>query len=230
MEWYEELDFDENPLVTETRYVGNENVLDEVFYSIVSGNILAIQGESGSGKSRILKEVIRKFGGHGRVAYINCKKLEKELNVEDLIINKNGFFGRLMKKYPKGMILLLDDVEHLSEKNMERIKYYFDRNYLRSVILASKDITNLNLNASIKQRIRKMIKLTSLSDYEAVQVIRDKLGEELLNDRLIKETYKQSDKNMKKFLANCEKLCRAYIGNKEMKEEDVSKVLAKEAK
>ena len=61
MEWYEELDFDENPLEIETRYVGNEVLLDEVFYSIISGNILVIEGEKGSGKTRVLKEVIRKF-------------------------------------------------------------------------------------------------------------------------------------------------------------------------
>jgi predicted AAA+ superfamily ATPase len=230
MEWYEELDFDENPFTTQSRYVGNENVLDEVFYSIVSGNILVIQGDLGAGKTRILHEVIRKFGGQGRVAYINCKELNKELNVEGVIKNKNGVLGKLFNAEPKNMILLLDDVEHLSEKNMERIKYYFDRNHLRSVILATDDLEKLQLNESIQQRIRKLILLTSLSDYEAVQVVRDKIGEQILNDRVIKETYHQSEKNMKKFLNNCELVCQAYLGNKDLKEGDVSTILARGGK
>ncbi|MDP3918453.1 MAG: ATP-binding protein [Nanoarchaeota archaeon] len=230
MEWYEELDFDENPLNTETRYIGNEIVLDEVFYSIVSNNILIIQGNQGSGKTKILKEVIKKYGGFGKVAFINCKKLEKELNIENVIKNQNGLIGRLLNKDPKNMILLLDDVENLTERNMERIKYYFDRNYLRSVIITTTDLESLNLNESIKQRVRKIITLKSLSDYEAVQVARDKLGENLLNDRIIKTTYHESDKNMKKFLNNCELVCKAYIANKDIKEEDVRKIITKEAK
>ena len=230
MEWYEELDFDENPLTIESKYIGNELLLDEVFYSIVSGNVLIIEGPKGVGKTRTLKEVIKKFGGEGRVAYINCKNLDKELNVKDVIKKKNGFISRMFKDDPRDMILLLDDVEHLSEKNMERIKYYYDRNFLRAVIISSRNALDLNLNESIKQRIRKVIKMKSLSDYEAVQVVRDKLGEELLNDRIIKETYKHSDKNMKRFLSNCELVCKAYIGNKELKEEDVEKIIVRGAK
>ena len=225
MEWYEELDFDENPLSLETKYIGNELLLDEVFYSIVSGNILIIEGPKGVGKTRTLKEVIKKFGGQGRVAYINCRNLDKELNVEEIIKKKNGFISRNLKENPKNMILLLDDVEHLSQKNMERIKYYYDRNFLKAVIISSRNALDLDLNESIKQRIRKVIKLKSLSDYEAVQVVRDKLGEELLNDRIIKETYKHSERNMKKFLSNCELVCKAYIANKELKEEDVENII-----
>jgi predicted ATP-dependent serine protease len=230
MEWYEELDFDENPFTTQTRYVGNENVLDEVFYSIVSGNILVLQGEIGAGKTRILHEVIRKFGGQGRVAYINCQQIDKKLNVERVIKNKNGVLGKLFKVEPKNMILLLDDVEFLSEKNMERIKYYFDRNHIRSIIFATDNMSKLNLNESIQQRIRKIITLTTLSDYEAVQVVRDKIGEEILNDRVIKETYHQSGKNMRKFLDNCELVCQAYLGNKELKEGDIETILTRGGK
>jgi predicted AAA+ superfamily ATPase len=230
MEWYEELDFDENPLEIETRYVGNEVLLDEVFYSIISGNILVIEGEKGSGKTRVLKEVIRKFGGQGRVAYVNCKDLDKELNVEEVLKNKNGVFGKLFKKTPKEMILLLDDIEHLSNKNIERIKYYFDRDHLRSVILATRKFEDIQLDESMHQRIRKKILLKSLSDYEAVQVVRDKLGDSLLNDRLIKKAYQQSNRNMKRFLNNCELLCKAYIGNKELKEDDVESIITREGK
>ena len=86
-----------------------------------------------------MKEVIKKFGGKGDIAFIDCKELDKELNVEKVIINKNGLSGWLFKKYPKNMILLLDNVEFLSNKNMERIKYFYDSNHLRAVIITTKD-------------------------------------------------------------------------------------------
>jgi|SRR3989344_859358 len=230
MEWYEELDFDENPLIVETRYVGNREVLEESYYTIVSGNILVIEGTDGTGKTKILKEMIKRFGGHGRVAYVSCKDMEKELNVEDVLAKRNGFLGWLLKKYPRNMVLLLDDVEHLSAKNMERIKYFFDTNHLRAIVITTKDYQTLNLGESVKQRVRKTVQLRPLSEYEAVQVVQDRLGEDVLNDRVIKETYRQSDRNLEKFLSNCELLCKAYVANKNLTEGDVKDVLARGVK
>ena len=230
MEWYEELDYDENPFEVNTRMVGQENLLDEAYYTIMSGNILVIEGEEGTGKTKLLREVIRKFGGKGKVVYLNSKQIEKELNIEDTVVKKSGFMGWLFKKYPKNMILLLDDVENLSEKNNERIKYLFDMNHLKAVIFATKNPNKLNFTESLFQRIRKKMQVETLSDYEAVQVIREKVGNNCLNDRIIKEVYHQSDKNMKKFLENAEMVCKAYVDNKEISEKDVGNILAKEGK
>jgi len=221
MEWYEELDFDENPFEMDSKFIGNEETLEELFYTIMSGNILIVEGQKGEGKTRLMKEVIRKFGGKGKIAYIDCKSLDRELNVEGLILKKKGWF----RKNPKNMILLLDNVNHITEKNMERIKYYFDQNYIRAAILATDDKENLNLSPSLKQRVWKHITMHPLTDYEAVQVIREKLGSDTMSDRIIKEVFKESEKNMKKFMENTELVCRAYIENKEIKEEDVKRIL-----
>lgn len=230
MEWYEELDFDENPFEIKTRMVGQENILDEAYYTIMSGNILIVEGPQGTGKTKLLQEVVKKFGGRGKIIYLNGKKLEKELNIENVVTQKNGILGALFKKMPKNMILLMDDVEHLSERNYERIKYLFDMNHLRAVIFATKDADKLKFTESLRQRIRKTMPIETLSDYEAVQVIREKLGNNCMNDRVIKETFHQSEKNMKKFLENAETVCKAYIDNKEINEKDVSNILKKEGK
>jgi len=227
MEWYEELDFDENPLLVETKYIGNEEILKEAFYSIVSGNILVIEGEEGSGKTKILREIIKTFGGYGKVAYVSCKDLGRDLNIETILVKKNGFLGWLFKVYPKRMILLLDDVEHLSAKNMERIKYFFDSNHLKAVVITTKNFSALKLTESITQRIRKVIPLSSLSEFEAVQVFRSKVGEHILSDRILKVTYQFSHRNIQKFLKNCEVVCKAYIGNKNITEGDVQKLFEK---
>ena len=230
MEWYEELDFDENPLKkSDTKFIGNEEVLKEAYYSIVSGNILIIEGGEGTGKTKLLKEVIRKFGGRGRVAYISAKALDRELNIEDVLVKKNGLLGMLFKKYPKNMILLLDDVEYLSARNMERLKYSFDSNHLRAVLITTRNTEKMHLSESMKQRVRKMISMHPLSEFEAVQLFREKVGDIILTDRLIKVTYQLSNKNTQKFLNNCEQVCTAYVANKNLTEDDVRKLLSRGA-
>ncbi|MBI5797413.1 ATP-binding protein [Candidatus Woesearchaeota archaeon] len=230
MEWYEELDLDENPFSMDTKFFGNDDALKETFYAIISGNILVLEGAEGSGKTKILKEVIRKFGGYGRIAYLNAKEMSRELNVEEVLAKKNGFLGMLFKKYPKNMILLLDDVESLSPKNVERIKYFYDSNHLKAVIIATKSYEKIHFTESFTQRIRKVFALRPLSEFEAVQVVREKIGEQVLSDRVLKETYKLSGRNMQKFLKNCEHVCKVYLAqNKSLNEEDVKRVLERGA-
>ncbi len=226
MNWYEELDFDENPFERNTRTVGYEDVLDEVFYSIMAGNMLFLQGVEGSGKTQVLREAIRKFGGRKKIIYLNCKELDKELNIEELLKKRYGVLGRILNKKPRNMILLLDEIDCLGSKNSERVKYYYDQNYLQAVVFSGRDHSKVKLNESIKQRINKILTMKPLSDYEAVQLVREKIGFDLLSDRVIKEIYKMSKRNNKKFLQNCEKVCLKAIKKKDLNEDDVKKILA----
>lgn len=226
MEWYEELDFDTNPFERETRLVGFDDLLEEMLYAIVSGNILFIEGEQGSGKTKLLKEAIERFGGHGKVIYVNCKKIHKDLNIEKVLKERYGWFSTaILGNKPRDMILLLDEVEHLSAKNSERIKYYYDQNYIRAVVFAGSNMGDAGLSESLRHRIHKKLIIKNLSDYEAVQLIREKLGNDLLPDRAIKHIYRISGRNIKTFLQNCEKVCKVAGKGKELKEEDVDRIM-----
>ncbi len=225
MEWYEELDYDENPLNIETKTVGNEGIIDEIFYSILAGNMIFLEGEEGMGKTKILHEIIKKFGGRRKIIYVNCRNLQAGLNIEKLLVNRNGILGKIFKKKPKNMILLLDEIEFLSKTNRERIKYYFDQNYLRSVIFSSRNYSDVEIGDSIKERISKVINLEPLSDYEAVQLVHSKIGTNLLSERLIKEVYKLSRRNPQKFLENCNKVCAQAIKNPDLKENDIQSIV-----
>ncbi|MEK7224356.1 MAG: ATP-binding protein [Bacteroidota bacterium] len=226
MEWYEEMDFDSNPFDKETKLIGFEDLLDEMLYAIVSGNMIFIEGESGSGKTKLLKEAIERFGGHGKVIYVNCKKIHNDLNIERLLKDRYGWFATaILNKKPRNMILLLDEVEHLSRKNSERIKYYFDQNYVRSVVFSGSDMESAGLSDSLRHRVHKKLIIKNLSDYEAVQLVREKVGNEIISDRIIKHIYKISGRNVKRFMENCEKVCKATGKNKDLKEEEVDKIM-----
>ncbi len=231
MDWYEELDYEENPFKDneDTELIGYENVIDEVLYRIESGCMVCVEGKSGAGKTAVLKSVLNKFGGNGsgRVIYLNGQQLSNGLNIEKMLNKKAGLFKRLFGKKPKNMILLLDEVQNLSEKNCERIKYYFDNSFVKSVVFTSSNFKNANFTESLKERISKTVKLKDLTEDEAVDIIRSRLGnDELIPEEMIKEVFNRSNRNMKSFLKNCDKLCAFSFENngKKVLQEHVSKV------
>ena len=129
MEWFEDLGFFDNPLGleplrtdSETKFFDKE--FEDLLYRVRAGSIVILQGYNGTGKTQLLKNIIDNF--RGKVIYVNASNVSKRLNIEDILRKKYGFFKRLTGKIPKNMVLLLDDVNKLTRKNCERIKFYFD--------------------------------------------------------------------------------------------------------
>ncbi|MDI6737336.1 MAG: AAA family ATPase [Nanoarchaeota archaeon] len=228
-EWYTKIGFDGDPFSRDAGFEGHDALVDEVFYAIHSGNMVFIVGESGSGKTKILQEIIKRFGGKKKIIYVNCRHMQKSVNVEKLLQKSLGLLGRLLGKKPNKMILLLDEIESVSTKNAERIKYYFDQNYLQSVIFTGKGFPVEGMGQSIVQRISKVLKIDPLSDYEAVRIIRDRIGDKYLTDRVIKTIYSMSGRNTGKLLQNCRAVMTEIAhGKKEITEEEVEKLLSME--
>ena len=220
--WFEKIEFDRNPfevdpLKSDIKMIGNEEVKKEILYRAYSGSMVFVEGKVGTGKTVLLKYIIDNFRDRGKVIYLDCEKLDREADIEKVLIGKNGLFGRLLKKYPKGMILLIDDVELSSPKNTERIKYFFDQDYLKSVIFTGDSFKNVKLSPSIKDRIGKhIIQLEELSEEEAIGLVNDRLkGKNIMPVEIIKRLYKESRKNPKTFLENCEKICVSALTNGE---------------
>ncbi len=211
--WYEELGLDTEPFNGRQRLVGHDEALNNLVYTVFSGNMAVVEGGNGLGKTRLLMEMAKKFGGRRKVIYINSNKVNG-LNIEQVIKKSNGFFGRLLKLKPNNMILLLDDIEQLSERNCERIKYYYDMNFLRSVVFSCHDWHQVNVNDSIKHRVHSVIRLNTLSDYEAVKVVRQSVNETLLPDRAVKLLYKRADRNVGKLVEYCKRVLKEMAKQK----------------
>ena len=198
--WYEELNLKSNPfsLDNEAELVGYDDVIDEMIYRIESGNMLFIEAPDGHGKTSLLKIAIKKYKGEGRVAYIDCNGLE-DLNIENVITKRYGFLRRLISKTPKDMIILIDNINNLSKKNCERLKYFFDQNYVRSVIFAGVDHNSTYFTPSLKDRISEVIKLPELKNDDAIEIIENRIGinNSLFPENIIKEIFSISNKNPK---------------------------------
>ena len=63
-----------------------------------------------------------------------------------------------------------------------------------------------------------------------MQVFRDKLGDGILSDRSIKIIYQTSNKNTQKFLNNCEHVCKVYVTNKSISDDDIKRLLERGVK
>ncbi len=221
--WYEELGYDDdpfelNPFKMDFKLVNRNNEAEELLYRIEAGSMMLIEGKEGIGKTALLKHAIDNFKGKGKVIYVNGDKLSKRLNVDELLNKKSGIFrGRLLKKKPKGMILLFDNVQQLTKKNCEKIKFYFDQDYLKSVVFTTSNYKDVNFTDSLRDRIgERVIKLNNLKEEDAIQIVKERFKEEFLTEEIIKEVYKTSNKNLKKFLANCSFITEHMVDNNEM--------------
>lgn len=223
MEWYEELDFEENPFVDneDTELVGFDGFIEEINYRIIAGDIIFICGKEGTGKTALMKRAISKFKGKGKLIYLNGKKMEEGFNIEGILMKKQGWFG---KKYPKNMILLMDEVQQISRKNNERLKYFYDQNYLKAIVFASKELKSVNFTQSLRERITKVIKLREATEDEAVDIVQRRLRDnQILSEELIKTIFKKSKRNTKDFLINCGEVCKIVVkdGRKEATMKDI---------
>jgi predicted AAA+ superfamily ATPase len=217
-DWYDRFGMDRNPFELDPfscsyTFVNHKNLIENILYLVKSGSMCVLEGEEGSGKTMFLKQITDFFKGEGKVAYIDAK-IVKDMDIEEIILKrkKTSFLGIFAKK-PKDMILLLDNVEHLSHKNCEKIKYYFDQGHVKSVIFATSDYKHLDISQSLKNRIlHQVYAIPPLNKYDALRIVRDRFSDTLfLADQTIIELFFRSNQNIKKTLQYCEKLCKYAV-------------------
>ena len=221
--WFKKYGFFSNPFSIKPapfdfKIIGQDKILEELYYKIPNGNMAFIEGRFGNGKTTILKHLINKFRGDKKIIYFACNRIDKELDIEKLLIGKYGFWGRLFKLHPKDMFVLLDEAQDLTPENTQRIKYFFDQGNIKSVVFTGISYYDCNLHDSIKDRIGRegVLKLRELNDDEGLLLIRNRIGEtNLMSDEVIKKLWKQSNKNPRRLLQYCDMVCRKTVESDE---------------
>jgi Cdc6-like AAA superfamily ATPase len=238
--WFRKVGFFNNPFSIKPapydfRVVGQEELIDELTYKIPAGTMTFIEGSFGTGKSTVMKHLIHKFKGKGQVIFFSCNRIDNELNIEQLLKNKYGFWGKMFGMHPKNMILLLDEAQELTPENTERVKYFFDQGNLKSVVFAGVDYGAVKLHDSIKERIGTdgVMKVKAISEDEAITLIRNRIGSiNLLSDELIKKLFEIAKGNPRRLLQKCDVAARHVVenGEQELTEEHFSKLFEEELK
>lgn len=202
--WYSKFKFKEDPLSYKPNFKnaihGYDALLKELFYRINSGNMIFLEGEVG--KTSLLYSIINKYKGRGRVAYIDCSNLNNELNIKEILANGKKSIKTKFSSKPKNMIVLLDNINKLSEKNAEMIKFYFDQDDIKSIIMTSTNYQDSNIPESIKHRIGNRVYTTkNLTKDEIVQIILERLKySTIINqsqvEKIVYSNYKQGIKEI----------------------------------
>jgi len=176
--WYKSKGFKHNPLNIQAEFkdilYGYDVLIEELFYRVSSGNIIFIEGDSG--KTSLLYKIIENYKGKGKVAYVDCSKITEDLNIKQLIANGKKGLKAKFNGLPKKMILLLDNIDNLSDKNSEMIKYYFDQDNIQSVVMTSNSYKDVMLPDSIRHRIgNRIYKTKNLTEEEISELVLERL-------------------------------------------------------
>jgi len=135
----------------------DEKVRDEIVYNLVSGNMIFLETTAEQRKKELLKSVIKQLRKRSRVFYLDCRKKGQDPNIKKVFQNRYWIIGRLFNINPKNMIIFLDNIQHMSNKNCEVIKYYFDHDNIKSVLFVGESYSQVKLSPSIKHRIGKRV-------------------------------------------------------------------------
>ncbi|MDI3473902.1 MAG: Double zinc ribbon [Candidatus Woesearchaeota archaeon] len=236
MEWFKEKGFEDNPLGIDTvgtiyDMADRENETKELLDRILSKNIVVIEGGQGVGKTMLLMYVVDNFKGKGKVIYVNARNLNKKLDIEELLRKRYGFVkGRILGRMPKDMILLLDNVESISKKNCEKIRYYYDEDYLSSVVLTCTNYEKLDITDALRSRIgKRVIKLKPMPKDVFVEMVVERIeASPLLPREFIEKAYDIEPGNIKKALVILDKACEYAFnaGKEEVDDDEFKKAIA----
>ena len=209
--WYKRMGFEINPFSIKPIHF-NDKLIDKntpkILDKIALGKIVYINGEYGTGKTSILKSIINKFGGKKQVAYYNCNTTEDSINTKRILKQRYNWFLRILGFKGKNMILLLDEIQDLSEEDSRKLIEHHEKGAFKSIILVGKK-KDINFTEQIKEIIEdNQFETEKITLEQATELIRNRIGEiPILPDETIKEIYKKSNKNPRKFLENCEDVC-----------------------
>lgn len=232
--WFRKLGFFNNPLSIKPAAFHNElfgydGLVNDLFDKVKGGEIVLVEGDLGTGKTTILKKIIKEFGGQKKLVYYSCNRKEYDLEVDDLLKGVYGFWGRLFGMKGKDMIALLDEAQELDEEDFNNLVENYENQNFRSIIFVTHDLKKVKLNKQIKNLVENnILRLTKLDPETSVFMIRKRIGDlYVISDDMIKKIYKKSDNNPRKLLKNTEEVLKYIVdnGEEEVKDEHVKKVL-----
>jgi len=214
--WYKQLGFYNNPFSIKPaafhdNLFGYEDLVARVIKSVDAGNFVFIEGEYGRGKTTILKHLLRYFGGHKKVIYFSVNRVEKRMQIRRLLNERYGRIGKWFDIRPKDMILLLDEVQEMDGKDVEKMLKFQKEGNFKSIVFVGQKYNETNFPANVAKNL-KLFKLENMTENDAVSLIRKRIGKlEFFNDNVIKKIFVMSHHNARAMLKNCEILCRKAV-------------------
>ena len=205
MNWYNDFGFEQNPLepnpfFSDSFLVKYKHETRWIERSLKAENIVLLEGSESSGKTIIAKELTERMN----CLYLDAGRISKNNNIEKLI----------RKRFSRPM-LIVDNAQHLTFDNLERIKYFYDKKNVRGVLFTAEFAEDVPFSESLKHRIgRRIVKLRNATAKDAIIITKKRLGKSNpFSDRIILRIFGFSNNDLKLHLNNCEKVLKHLIDN-----------------
>lgn len=218
--WYKKLGYVENPFSIKPAFFNDEVVgydaeVDSLIKKLAKGEVCFLEAEFGKGKSTIIKYVINEFVNHNKIIHISRNKSDRALDYENLLKEANTSFGKVFGLKAKNVILIVDEVGKINQKDCEQIEKFMKSKNIFSVLFADVSFAKTNLTDSLKKKIDKnLIKLKDLIPNDAVEIVKSRISTEgIISDDLIISIFEKSKRNTRSFLINLEKVFRYSFDN-----------------
>lgn len=221
--WYEKYGWDEDPFSVRPNenLVGLEKEQEKITNHIHSGVISLITGPTGAGKTSLLLWVEKTIRKQGYTPIrINCiEKKSREEIYKDIRAHR-GFTDRILKRFPKKTVLLLDEAQCLLKDTAELIKVWWDDKRTHAVVLASIEDNLGNVTGSFMDRLKEQtVYLPTLSLSKIGDLIGLRAGEKKLFSNDAMEAISIRSENIpRRALEICRKVCVACA------EEDIGEI------
>lgn len=233
--WYKKYGWDENPFSVKPaaeRLVGLDERRDKLLDFVHSGTICFLTGSAGVGKSSMLKWIQHNVKGHTPI-YIDAEQLGDELfDLSEYLKQHRTLWETVLgHEYPKSVVVLLDEAHATEDKLKKALKLYWDHDYIKSIVITQIPSLN-NFSSSVRNRVgNRVIKLDRMEGKNVHKMIELRTeGKNPLTKDAINFISKKSNFIPRKILENCEAVCIALRGKKDINASDVRKVLGKKDK
>ncbi len=231
MMWYRKVGFYSNPFSIKPAAFHDE-IIGQNFRKIMDkvddGGFVFVKGDYGTGKTSVLKRIINRYRGKGKLIYINLEFLD-EVKVKELLKKRAGFLQKITGALPRDTILLIDEAQFIKTNTSEDIYPFFDEGFIKSVVFVGTNLNKKSFSANVEKNLRgNIVSLKTLTIQDAVKLVRKRIGSVLLSDKIIAEIFSHS-KNPRIFLENCEDVCKYAVDaySNEADSEHVKAVLGK---
>ena len=130
--WFKKNGFDKNPLSIKPEsgtINGYETALNKLKSDLgKKQGIWKIKGNYGTGKTTLLKKLLKKYKITKKVIYLSHNRIDGSMNVRQLLIKSNNFFKRIFGIVPNDIILLIDESTNLNSKEVSELIHYYNSN------------------------------------------------------------------------------------------------------
>ena len=205
--WFRAYDWGDNPfsIKPNTNLVGLEKEKSLLIHHLISGNICLLTGNTGTGKTSLLKLIKREMESKEKVVYLNAEELDEFFDLHTHLRKNRSFLEKVLFRQPKDVLLLLDEGHASGAQLKNHIKTLYDRGVLKGVVMAQTK-PPFDYSDSFKHRIgNRIVRMKQLSEDHARELIDIRTdAKHPFHESTISALARRSNYNPRTLLENCE--------------------------